>query len=144
MVRTLLPGDAVRVKYLCETALGHQTDAALIRRRISELAGDACYYLVAYEDAAGVVQGFLQAQRYDLLYGAKGWNVIALASAPEARGRGVGRALMEALENHALQTGGSFVRLNSNVMRPEAHAFYEHLGYQCDKTQKRVIKYLAE
>lgn len=142
MIRTIRPEDASAVAAICERALGHRTSADLIARRTAELAGDDAYFIaVALNDQQDVV-GFIQAQRYDLLYGERGYNIIALAVAPEDQGQGFGRALLCALESHALSRGCTFVRLNSRVDRTDAHAFYEHLGYRCDKTQKRLIRSL--
>ena len=73
-------------------------------------------------------------------YGGSGWNVVALAVAPEARRQGVGKSLLAALEDRAANEGHTFVRLNCNTARTDAHIFYERMGYTCDKTQKRFIK----
>lgn len=143
MVRLIRAADAAEVKRICESSLGHRTDEALIARRIGELSADPAFYLAVWEDeATHAVLGFLQAQTYPLLYGESGWNLIALAVAPEARGTGIGRALLSSLEAHARARGARFVRLNSRVEREDAHGFYLHLGYQCDKTQKRFIRRL--
>lgn len=107
------------------------------------MAPDGHYYLAVFEDeATHQVLGFIQAEQYTLLYGERGWNIIALAADPQAQGRGVGKELLLSLEAHARQLGCTFVRLNSNVTRTGAHGFYEHLGYLCDKSQKRFIKQL--
>ena len=123
---------------ICESALGHRTAAELIKKNITKLASDDALYIAVYDD--GDVKGFIQAQRYDILYGESGYNIIALAVMPACQKRGIGKALLSALEYCAKQKGASFVRLNSRIEREDAHAFYEHLGYTCDKTQKRFIK----
>ena len=87
--------------------------------------------------------GFIHALRYDTLHSEGGWDVVSLAVVPAWQSRGIGRKLLEALEERVLAGGGSYVRLNSRVERTEAHGFYEHLGYDCDKTQKRFIKHLS-
>jgi GNAT superfamily N-acetyltransferase len=48
---------------------------------------------------------------------------------PEQRGRGIGHALMEAAVQRARELGCYRVQLTSNVARPEAHRFYESLGF---------------
>jgi GNAT superfamily N-acetyltransferase len=47
-----------------------------------------------------------------------------------ARGRGVGRALMEAVLVRARQRGAQVVRLTSAEPRTEAHRLYEGLGFR--------------
>lgn len=144
MIRTIQPGDADAIKAITETSLGHPTSAALIHRRIAELAGDPAYYFAVYEDdATHQVLGFIQSQKYELLYGDRGWNIIALAVATHAQKQGIGKKLLNALEQHAQSSSASFVRLNSRADRTEAHGFYQHLGYRCDKTQLRFIKSLS-
>lgn len=141
MIRIIEIKDAPVIEHICRTALGHDTTAAHLERRIEELAHDPCYYIAVYEDdVTHQVQGFIQAQRYDLIYGDDGWNIIALAVSPEARQRGIGKRLLSSLEEEAEKRGDSFIRLNCNVIRSDAHEFYQHMGYVCDKTQKRFIK----
>ena len=48
--------------------------------------------------------------------------------------------MLQGLEEEAKRRGYAFIRLNSAEYRTEAHAFYEHVGYSCDKLQKRFYK----
>lgn len=141
MIRNMQIDDAIFVREICEAALGHKAEAEALRRRIGALTAHPAYYISVYEDGKKVL-GFLQAEQYDVLYGESGWNIIALAVAPKAQGRGIGTQLVKALEDHARQREGAFVRLNCRVERAGAHRFYERLGYSCDKIQKRFMKYL--
>lgn len=144
MIRPVYETDAPALSRICGSALGHPQSAAHISERIRVLSADSHYFLRVYEDdLTQKILGFIQAERYDLLYGGDGWNVIALAVSPEVLHQGIGRQLLESLEENASRAGQSFIRLNCNVTRTDAHGFYEHLGYICDKTQKRFIKNLA-
>lgn len=49
---------------------------------------------------------------------------------PAHRGQGLGRALIEFLENEAPRRGCKLVRLESGPYQPEALALYERMGYQ--------------
>ena len=143
MIRAIQIQDAQALQDLCRTSLGHETDPQFLSQRIRILSRDDHYYLAVYEnDISHHVQGFIQAEKYDLLYGDSGWNVIALCTAENAQRQGIGTELLSALEKKALEEGYSFIRLNCNTVRTGAHAFYEHLHYVCDKTQKRFIKYI--
>lgn len=143
MVRVAKKEDAEIIKELCEKALGYKSEEPLISLRIKDLVGDHHYYIVVFvDDITGKTIGFMQAIRYTLLYGEDGWNVIALAVDPAAQGKGIGTKLMNSLEEHARTMGCTFIRLNSNVVRESAHAFYEHIGYIHDKTQRRYIKHI--
>ena len=44
------------------------------------------------------------------------------------------------MEEEAKRRGYEFIRLNSADHRLGAHAFYEKVGYTCDKMQKRFIR----
>lgn len=141
MIRKIRPEDAPALVPICSKELGRETTASYLRQRILELSGDTRYCLAVFEDdTTHEVLGFLQAEGYNLLYGGNGWNVIALAVSEKAQHRGIGRQLLTSLEKMAEGQGCSFVRLNCNVIRTGAHAFYQHMGYTCDKTQKRFIK----
>jgi GNAT superfamily N-acetyltransferase len=48
---------------------------------------------------------------------------------PDARGRGVARALLAELERAAVELGGSRVRLETGDQQPEAVALYASAGY---------------
>ena len=58
------------------------------------------------------------------------------------RGSGVGRLLMRHAEEWARSNGCSSLRLRSNIIRSQAHEFYEKLGYKVTKTQKAFAKEL--
>ena len=46
------------------------------------------------------------------------------------RGRGVGRALVAAVETKCAGLGCVLVEVTSNIRRDKAHRFYEGLGYE--------------
>ena len=144
MIRGICFDDAESIQRISKQTLGHETTKQLVCQRIKELADNSNYYIVVYEDdSSHDVLGFLQAERYNLLYGENGWNIIAFAVSSDAQKRGIGKQLLRSLEEYTEQIGYSFVRLNCNTIRNDAHAFYLSQGYKCDKTQKRFIKHIA-
>lgn len=144
MIRDIQIQDAQDLEHICRMSLGHDTTATLLEQRIEELSQNDNYRFLVYENDSGHrVLGFIQAEKYNLLYGEDGWNIIALAVSPEARRQGIGRELLSALEAQAAKEGYTFIRLNCNTIRTDAHAFYQQMGYSCDKTQKRFIKMLG-
>ena len=135
--------DAPYVHQAIVQALGYTCAQSVVERRIEELQdARGCISLVGKDDASGEVCGFIHALRYDTLHSEGGWDVVSLAVVPSWQGRGVGRQLLEALEAEVRTRGGTYVRLNSRVERTDAHGFYEHVGYTCDKLQKRFIRRL--
>jgi GNAT superfamily N-acetyltransferase len=49
---------------------------------------------------------------------------------PEARGRGLGRALLAALEDEARRLGYAIARLDTGPHQPHAQRMYEEAGYR--------------
>lgn len=94
------------------------------------------------ESGQELVVGWAAAEQRNILQMGRSLEVTALVVAPVLRGRGVGRALMAAIESDALTARLPVVRLRSSVARTEAHAFYEAVGYEVQKTQHCFIKRL--
>ena len=57
-------------------------------------------------------------------------TVEAVRIAREARGQGLGTALLEAVIQDARARGADLLQLTSDLTRTEAHAFYERLGFE--------------
>lgn len=59
---------------------------------------------------------------------------IAIAEAvhvhPEARGLGIGAAMMAFAIEEARRRGAASIQLTSNKKRPDAHRFYERIGFE--------------
>lgn len=55
------------------------------------------------------------------------WRVRGMATSPEARGRGAGSAVLEALVAHARAQGATLVWCNARV---RAHTLYERAGFR--------------
>jgi GNAT superfamily N-acetyltransferase len=56
---------------------------------------------------------------------------------------GAGRALMQVAEAWAKEKGAKFVRVRSNAIRGDAHAFYRGLHYTVSATSLLFIKPLG-
>ena len=52
------------------------------------------------------------------------------------RGRGIGKLLIEKVKQWSKETGNKTLRLRCNMIRKEAHLFYQHLGFKEIKEQK--------
>jgi uncharacterized protein YciI/GNAT superfamily N-acetyltransferase len=69
-------------------------------------------------------------------------EITGLVVAAAVRRAGVGRFLVAQIEAWALEKGCRELFLRSNIARPEAHPFYERLGYERTKTQHAYRKVL--
>jgi GNAT superfamily N-acetyltransferase len=123
------------------TQLGYETQTAEMERRLQAILPDPRYRtLVAV--AAGRVCGMIGTLcHYTFEHNDPSARILALVVEAQARGRGVGRALVQAAE--ADLAGRNMMRLsvNTRLTRKEAHLFYERLGYE--KNGFRYVKTLA-
>ena len=142
MIRSVQVKDAGQIRDLCHQALGYDSTlekvAAQIDKFNSPVSDHFCF--VYEEDQTGNILGYVEAEVYESLYSDAGLNILGLAVFPSAQGRGIGRQLMERVEDLAKSKHYAFIRLNSASHRKEAHIFYEHIGYDGNKTQKRFLK----
>jgi PhnO protein len=67
-------------------------------------------------------------------------KLSAIVVDEERRERGVGRALVEAIETEARTRGCCILFLTTNERRADAHAFYSRLGFE--HTGRRYVKHL--
>ena len=142
MFREINIADAPEVAGICKAALGYDVDVENVKKQIEKLTNDKNQHIIIgyEEEKTRKIIGFVHAQMYESFYSDLGLNILGLAVNPDFQGRGIGKKLMDKLENYALDNNISFIRLNSAMKRDEAHKFYEHIGYTCDKVQKRFIK----
>ena len=142
MFREINTADAPEVAEICKSALGYDINVESVKRQIAKLTNDKKQHIIiGYEDQhTRKIIGFVHAQMYESFYSDLGLNILGLAVNPNFQGSGIGRKLMNKLEDYAVDNNISFIRLNSAMKREEAHKFYEHIGYACDKVQKRFIK----
>lgn len=54
----------------------------------------------------------------------------------EYRGHGIGKLLIDKVKQWGKATGNKTLRLRANMIRKEAHLFYQHVGFTAIKEQK--------
>ena len=143
MLRALKPTDTASIYEINKEALGYAFSPEDTASQLARLSQDSHHFLLGYEDPTNHdLLGYVHAEVYESLYSNAGFNILALAVLPQSQGKGIGKALLEGLEQETEKRGYKFIRLNSADHRIGAHAFYEHVGYTCDKLQKRFIKFI--
>ncbi len=140
LVRTMTPGDVGAVTAL-SLQLGYHVDLASVDAAMpTALRSPSTAFVAEFE--SGVV-GWVHAYVSVLLqYPHPFVEIGGLVVDGNSRGSGVGRALMEAVEQWALERGLDEVRLRSGAARHDAHKFYESLGYQIEKSSYTFSKRL--
>lgn len=90
-------------------------DPALVRDHVALIAEDQ-------GEAVGTVYANLSSSHFGYVFG--------VYTVPAARGRGVGRALMQAIAAHLRGQGRDHVVLSVDTPNEGARAFYERLGFE--------------
>ena len=143
MLRALKPTDTASIYEINKEALGYAFSPEETASQLAKLSQDSHHFLLGYEDSTNhALLGYVHAEVYESLYSNAGFNILALAVIPQMQGKGIGKALLKGLEQETEKRGYKFIRLNSADHRIGAHAFYEQVGYTCDKLQKRFIKFI--
>ena len=141
MLRDLKTTDVAAIYEINKETLGYSFSLEETASQIVKLSQDSHHYLLGFEDfTSHDLLGYVHAEVYESLYSKPGFNILALAVLPQTQGQGIGKTLLQGLEHEAKKRGYIFIRLNSADHRLGAHAFYEKVGYTCDKTQKRFIR----
>ncbi|PTT02810.1 GNAT family N-acetyltransferase [Pseudomonas sp. HMWF006] len=96
------------------------------------LANDESVIFFA-EDDSGEALGFVQLYpTFSSIDAHRTWLLSDLFTTPAARGRGVGRLLMNSARDFALQTGAKGLVLETATDNLSAQSLYESLGYVRD------------
>lgn len=141
MLRALKTTDVDAIYMINKEAIGYVFSPEETASQLAKLSQDSHHYLLGFEDSSSLdLLGYVHAEVYESLYSKPGFNILALAVLPQMQGKGIGKTLLQGLEQEAKDREYQFIRLNSADHRLGAHAFYEKVGYTCDKVQKRFIR----
>lgn len=139
LIRKAITDDYTAIYELNRDCLGYDYPAWKTELRLrSILSRDDNKVIVAETD--GKIVGYIHAETYDCTYSDPLLNILALAVRADYRRKGIGRALISALEATAKADGACGIRLVSGYSRSDAHRFYEACGYQNRKDQKNFVK----
>lgn len=94
-------------------------------------------YVAVWDDE---IVGYVHANDYDTTYMSHMKNIMGIAVDASHKRQGIGRKLLEKVEEWAKETGAEGVRLVSGSTRVDAHTFYRSCGYSGDKMQLNLKK----
>lgn len=138
MIRMAKLEDVQILNQISQECLGYSQPLDVTREILEALLKNPEHTILVYEEKS--VLGFIHASLYETLYFPKLYNVLGLAVLPQAQKRGVGKSLLTALEKKAQENKIAGIRINSGILRNNAHQFYRHMGYQEKTDQKRFLK----
>jgi ribosomal protein S18 acetylase RimI-like enzyme len=121
--------------------LGYPVQAGTMRERLERILERDEHVVFVAETTE--VAGWIHAAEHELLEIGRHCEICGLVVGSSQRGNGIGRRLIEAVEEWAPSRGLKQISVRSNVIRPESHPFYESLGFERYKTQHAYRKRLA-
>lgn len=136
MIRPAEPGDAKALAAL----LNHWIETTAVTFNPTPKTEDDILGMIASKAASGhaflvaVQDGTLVGQAsYGQFRGGDGYRTCmehSISLSPHANGRGIGRALMAAIEDHARARGAHQMIAAVSGENPEGQAFHTRLGYR--------------
>ncbi|PYP80738.1 MAG: GNAT family N-acetyltransferase [Gemmatimonadetes bacterium] len=135
-IRPAVDADAPALAALL-AHLGYPADAAELPDRLRRLreAGDDAFVA----DVDGATVGLATVHSRAVLHVARPVaQLTALVVPPEMRGRGVGRALVDAAERWGRAHGADRLVVTTALHRADAPLFYERLGFE--HTGRRYVR----
>jgi GNAT superfamily N-acetyltransferase len=132
-IRRARPDDRDALARLA-TELGYPTTPAQMAERLVRIDLDPLHAVFVADGGAGAV-AFLHVLETRTLESPAHAEIAGLVVAEGARGRRIGQRLVEVAGDWAHERGLPELRVRSNVMRLDAHRFYEREGFRLAKTQ---------
>jgi GNAT superfamily N-acetyltransferase len=142
VLREAAPSDVAALAAL-STQLGYPTAPEEAAERLDALRSEPSHALLVAEDD-GAVAGWLHVCGRRSFESPPFAEVCGLVVDEARRGRGVGRRLLDAAVRWAEERGYDKLRVRSNVVRTDAHRFYEREGFHRVKTQAVFERSLQE
>lgn len=116
-----------------------RAEVAALSRALDELPEHAALFVAENAEDASIVGVAFMETATDYFTGEKHAHLAILSVAAAAEGHGVGRALLNAVEEWASARKYRFITLNVFAGNEHARKVYERAGYRID-----TIKYLKE
>ncbi len=138
-VRTAEERDAEQIARLCGE-LGFPSDEKQLLVRLRPILRDAGHAVLVAQTPNGNVVGWVHVYDARHVEYEPRAEIGGLVVQEGLRGRGVGGLLIRRSEEWARRRGHGAVCVRSNVVRGEAHRFYEKLGYGTVKSQRVFLK----
>lgn len=133
--RACLDDVPALVRLLADDPLGSTReggDMGAYERAFHEIDDDPHQFLTAVRNGAGDVVGTMQLTVIPGLSrgGARRLQIESVRVASTLRSQGLGERMFTWAETVALASGCALLQLTTDTSRPDAHRFYERLGYR--------------
>jgi len=134
LIRTIVEEDAEAVNGL-SIQLGYKMPIEQTLANIRSVLGTRGHsaFVAEYEK---MIVGWIGVAEAIQLESAPFCEIRGLIVDEKYRGYGIGKLLIEKVKRWCSETGNKTLRLRTNMIRQEAHFFYQHLGFREIKEQK--------
>jgi GNAT superfamily N-acetyltransferase len=141
LIREAILADAADI---CDLAgqLGYPDQTETIKIRLKNILNSPGHKIFLAETEGTRVSGFIHIHIHTSLVIDPVIEIGSLVVDKDFHRMGIGKALLSAAEEWSKAEGYKMIRLHSNIIRSEAHRFYEAQGYSIIKTQHSFIKNL--
>lgn len=133
--------DVERIASLCEQ-LEYSVTNQQIEQRLTKIKNNDAHIVYVATLENEYVIGWAHAHICDSIVIPTPAILLGLIVDKDYRHNGIGRVLMQQIEQWAFLVGCEGVLLRSNVKRQEAHSFYEKIGYRNIKQSVTFYKKL--
>ncbi|MBW4551454.1 MAG: GNAT family N-acetyltransferase [Aphanocapsa sp. GSE-SYN-MK-11-07L] len=135
--------DAERIAVLCQQ-LDYQASPQAVLTRLQHMQQDEQHVIYVADLGSERVVGWVHAHVCDSVVMPPQALLLGLVVDQKYRGSGIGRRLMQQVEQWASERKCDAVLVRSNVKRQEAHSFYQKIGYANTKQSKVFSKVLSQ
>jgi GNAT superfamily N-acetyltransferase len=135
--------DAERIAIIGEQ-LGYSLTSQQVEQRLDQVGNNYDHVVYVATLANDYLIGWTHAHICDLLIMPTQAILLGLVVDKDYRHHGIGRYLMQQIEQWAAIKECDGVMLHSNIKRKQAHLFYENIGYTNIKQSLAFYKQLVE
>lgn len=142
-IRTAVPSDLDRISQLC-TQFGFPAEREALKNRLNRISSVPSQVVFVAESKTKNVIGWVHAYEAPSLLSDATVEIGGLIVDQESRRQGVGRALMQAVEQWTQKRGFNEILLATRIDRKDAQAFYKALGFEFVHTTHFLSKAIKE
>lgn len=124
--------------------LGYPTSSEAMTNRLTSILSTSDKVIFVADPGDGKAAGYIQASQHISLEVDPLVEIDGLVVSQDHRRQGIGGMLIASVEDWARSLGIPTVRLHTNIIRKEAHRFYNDLGFVINKTQYSMVKKLTD
>lgn len=135
-IRSIKENELLALSKLYQELMGLQTNQSKLEQVYRTIQHSEQYIILGAFDEEQLVGSLMGIICHDLVGDCKPFMVIEnVIVSPVARRQGVGKKLMQEIENMARQRDCYYIIFVSGEQRKEAHQFYERLGFKDEKVE---------